>query len=580
MSKTSIAKTLYKYSPMYTILKVLECIIISFIGPLSMIFLKKFIDSIYIYDNTLRVHSNIILWFVLFCIILIINNNISFINNMIDIKLKEKVREKFLHNVLEKLTRIKYECFEDPDTYDILTRMGDNIDQKVIDCFFLGLSILTIMISMISYFVILVQVSMIYAIIFLVLIIIIVIFQFKSMNIMNDMLYSQSQDERKLEYYGELLSNKNSLYELTIFNSTSYIRNKLTTLSKKILSKRTRTTLKTKKYDLIVFIFTVLWLFISITGLINSYVTNGISKGLFISVITSLSMLMNLNEILSFYISDFVQTYSHIKYYKEFIELQEEDYIKSYEFKCENLKISFEDVSFKYPSSDKLILDNLSFSFNSNEKVSFVGENGSGKSTIVKLLCKLYEPTNGRILINDKDLSTISREDINKVYSVVFQDYFNYEFTLREDIALSNTAKISNNEEVLKVIKENFDTLDIKLDQNLGHIEKDGIDLSTGQWQQIAIARAYFKESKIIILDEPTASLDAKTEYNLYTTFTKILKNRGCLLISHRLASSKLCEKIFVISKGKIVEEGSHEELMVKEGLYKKMFTLQKKWYE
>lgn len=578
--KKSIVKTFYEYSPMFTSIKILESIIASLIGPLSVVFLRKFIDSISVYNNKLVLHSDIFLWFVLFCTILIINNNLNFINNFIDIKLKEKVRQRFLENIIQKCTRLKYEYFEDANTSNLLNRIGEHIDQEVIECFLLELNIITIIISMVSYFIILLEVSLIYSILFLILMIFIIFFQFKSMNIMNNMIYSQSKDERKLVYYSELLSNKNSLYELTIFNSSYYIRNKLTRLAHKILGERTKTTLRTKKYDVIVFLSTLIWLFISIIGLINSYVYNNISKGLFISVITSMSMLMNLNEVLAFYMSDFVQKNFHIKYYKEFMQLQEEKYIITNNFKDKKIKISFEGVSFKYPNSEKLILDNLSFSFFSDQRISFVGENGCGKSTIVKLMFKLYEPTSGRILINNENLSNISRKDLNKIYSVVFQDYYNYEFTLREDIALYNIDKINNDEEILRIIEEKFDRLDINLDQNLGHMEDDGIDLSTGQWQQIAIARAYFKDSKIIILDEPTSALDAKTEYNLYNTFTKVLKNRGCVLISHRLASSKLCERIFVISNGKIIEEGTHEELMTKKGVYKEMFTSQKQWYE
>lgn len=578
--KKSIVKTFYEYSPMFTSIKILESIIVSFIGPLSIVFLRKFIDSIGVYNNKLVLHSDIFLWFALFCAMLIINNNLNFANNLIDIKLKEKIRQRFLENVIQKCIRIKYEYFEDPKTNNLLTRIGEHIDEKVIECFLLELSIITTMISMVSYFIILLEVSLIYSIIFLMLMIFIVFFQFKSMNIMNNMLYSQSKDERKLEYYSELLSNKNSLYELTIFNSSEYIRNKLTRLAHKILGERTKTTLRTKKYDVIVSLATFTWLFMSIIGLINSYVSNNISKGLFIAVITSMSMLMNLNEVLAFYMSDFVQKYSHIKYYKEFMQLEEEKDITTNNFKSKKVKISFEGVSFRYPNSDKLILNNLSFSFFSDQRISFVGENGCGKSTIVKLMFKLYEPTSGRILINNEDLSNISRKELTKIYSVVFQDYYNYEFTFREDIALYNIDKINKDEEILQIIKEKFNGLGINLNQNLGHMEDDGIDLSTGQWQQIAIARAYFKDSKIIILDEPTSALDAKTEYNLYNTFTKVLKNRGCVLISHRLASSKLCERIFVISNGKIIEEGSHEELMTKKGVYKEMFTSQKQWYE
>jgi ABC-type multidrug transport system fused ATPase/permease subunit len=271
-------------------------------------------------------------------------------------------------------------------------------------------------------------------------------------------------------------------------------------------------------------------------------------------------------------------------YYEKFIALPEDDIFNTQIVADESLEnpcIVFEDVTFTYPGSTKVILQGVSFCIRPGELIALVGKNGAGKSTIVKLLSRLYAPDSGRILINNSDIKDLTTEQLRKVLSFVFQDYFNYDLTMRENVAFGNINRITDDAAILSTLQEIFtDSTFMDINQNLGKIEDDGVDLSGGQWQRVALARALFANSKFVVLDEPVAALDPIAESHMYQSFAETMQSKGCLMISHRLASARICDRILVIDAGRVVEEGSHEYLMKHKGLYQHMFNLQSKWYQ
>ena len=211
-----------------------------------------------------------------------------------------------------------------------------------------------------------------------------------------------------------------------------------------------------------------------------------------------------------------------------------------------------------------------------------MGGNGSGKTTIIKLLCGLYQPTSGRILFDDCDLKNLSSSEIGKVIKVVFQDFFQYEMTIRENIGFGNLDRISHDMELQNVLDAvHLEELKrLGLDTPLGKLEPAGIDLSRGQWQRLAVSRIFLNDTGFAVLDEPTASVDPVSEYNMYRLFYSLLKSRGSLMISHRLASAKMADHILVLKNGTIAEQGNHTELMEKQGFYYKLFCKQAEWYQ
>lgn len=248
--------------------------------------------------------------------------------------------------------------------------------------------------------------------------------------------------------------------------------------------------------------------------------------------------------------------------------------------------IEFQNVSFHYPGSEKDIIKNCSFKISSDETVGLVGLNGSGKSTIVKLLCRFYDPTEGRILMNGVDLKDYDITALRKMFGVLFQDYVRYSFTLRENIALSDIENIGNDEKIIEACRfsrstDFMDGWEEGIDEELTHrFEEHGKELSGGQWQRVSLARTYFKNAPIIILDEPSAALDPVAENEIFQDFQRISKDKSAVLITHRLSSIRPVDKILVLENGRIIEQGSHAELMDARGRYAYLFHLQAEKYE
>lgn len=244
----------------------------------------------------------------------------------------------------------------------------------------------------------------------------------------------------------------------------------------------------------------------------------------------------------------------------------------------------FENVSFKYPNSEKWALRNLSFTLNTGEKLALVGENGAGKTTIVKLLTHLYEPTEGRILLDGVDLCDYDPEDLRGEIGVIFQDYFRYAFTVSENIAVGNIIERENHPLIEDAAKKSLadeviSGLPKKYEQMLGKRFTEGVDLSGGQWQKLALARAYMRDAQLIVLDEPTASLDARAEHEVFLRFAELIKGKTGVLISHRFSTVRMADRILFLENGQLLELGSHEQLVEQGGKYAELFRLQAKGY-
>lgn len=247
-------------------------------------------------------------------------------------------------------------------------------------------------------------------------------------------------------------------------------------------------------------------------------------------------------------------------------------------------KIEFKNVSFKYAGSDIYSLKNLSIVLEPGKKYSIVGENGAGKTTFVKLLTRMYDPTEGEILINGVNIKDIDYNDYMEVFSVIFQDYKLFSMSLKENIAL-NKSEEAVEQEVLEIIrKSGLEGKVQKLRKGLDSIvfknfDDEGFEPSGGEGQKIALARALFKNAPIVILDEPTAALDPRAEYEIYKSFDKLVENKTAIYISHRLSSARFCDTILVFKDGELFELGNHEELINKAGLYKELYNMQAEFY-
>ncbi|BAZ34104.1 ABC-type multidrug transport system, ATPase and permease component [Cylindrospermum sp. NIES-4074] len=246
--------------------------------------------------------------------------------------------------------------------------------------------------------------------------------------------------------------------------------------------------------------------------------------------------------------------------------------------------IVFNHVSFQYPNSTRQALKDVSLTIRPGEAIALVGENGSGKTTLIKLLCRLYEPTSGSITIDNIDLRQFKIAALRREISVIFQDYFKYHLTAQENIWLGNIDLPPNDENISKAAygsgaHEVITSLPQGYDTMLGKLFDQGEELSIGQWQKIALARAFLRDSQVIVLDEPTSALDPKAEEEVFQKFHQLIKGQAAILISHRLSTVKMADRIYVMEHGRIIESGTHEELMQLGGTYAHLFETQAQHY-
>ncbi len=240
----------------------------------------------------------------------------------------------------------------------------------------------------------------------------------------------------------------------------------------------------------------------------------------------------------------------------------------------------FRNVSFAYPGTTRKVLKNFNFSIQPGERIALIGENGQGKTTVVKLITRLYDPTEGQILLDGIDLREYSLEDLHHEMGVIFQDFMRYEMTVKENIGVGHVEVLHTEEEIRAAAEKSLAAEVVKrlaggYDQMLGRRFVSGVDLSGGEWQRIALARAYLRDAQLLILDEPTAALDAKSEIEVFERFAELTTGKMALLISHRFSTVRMADRIVVLEGGRLVEEGTHQQLIALGGRYAEMFEMQ-----
>ncbi len=244
----------------------------------------------------------------------------------------------------------------------------------------------------------------------------------------------------------------------------------------------------------------------------------------------------------------------------------------------------FENVGFKYRGSENWVLKNISFHLKVGEKLALVGENGAGKTTLVKLLARLYEPSEGRILLDGVDIRDYKLDEYRDAIGVIFQDYVRFQLKVDENIAIGQIDEVTNRPKIetsahKSLANQVIERLPNQFDQVLGKRFSTGVELSGGEWQKIALARAYMRDAQLLILDEPTSALDARAEHEVFVRFAELIEGKSAVLISHRFSTVRMADRILFLEQGRLLELGSHEELLEKDGKYAELFHLQAQGY-
>lgn len=408
----------------------------------------------------------------------------------------------------------------------------------------------------------------------------------------NDQNYSlsrrQTPERRELDYLRYIGASDETAKEVKLFNLSRFLIDRFEQLSQKFYRDNKRLAVKRSIWGTAFSLFGTLGYYAAYVFIISKAIQGKISIGDLTFLAGSFRQLRALLDGVLSRFTVVSQGAVYLKDFFDFFEIRPKIVPSSKALPFPNpIKegFVFENVGFKYANSDNWANRNLNFTLQAGEKLALVGENGAGKTTLVKLLARLYDPTEGRILLDGYDLREYNLTELRKNVGVIFQDYIRYQMTVSQNIAVGNIEEKENKELIIQSAKKSLadglvQRLAGKYDQALGKRFNQGVELSGGEWQKIALARAYMKNAQLLILDEPTSALDARAEYEVFQRFAELTKEKTAVLISHRFSTVRMADRIVVLDKGKPVEIGSHEELLSKEGRYAELFNLQAMGYQ
>lgn len=576
-----ILSIIWKYSRLWGCMKLLNSVLTAIIVPVNTVLLQRIVNDILILLQENHFHFILNTHLVIFIAGVFSEVLLTGLDRYVEIRFDMQITDRLEKEIVRKYRKLDYSCYEDPQTYDSISRISQNPGEKIRMIFWKLCEMVRIIILLIGYLLIFQQASPLLVGIFLLFLPPILYENYKAGCLWYDLYSRQTADERKIAYYERLLTGKTSLAELKIYQATDYIEKLWKKQSSKLRKEKEETLIRVEKTLLRKSTFAALWYLCSGGFLLYGVITGRISVSMFLVLFqTILNIVDTVNGLL--------ETFGNFSR-----EIQEMSYLHSF-FALKNIperkgcidrpvrRIRFEHVCFSYPNAGTETLHDISFELDLSKSTAIVGENGSGKTTIIKLLCGLYQPTSGRILFDEYDIRNLNNGEIGKAIKVVFQDFFQYELTIRENIGFGNLARISHDLELQEVLDAvHLEELKkLELDTSLGKLEHEGIDLSRGQWQRLAVGRIFLNDTGYAVLDEPTASVDPVSEYNMYQLFYLLLRSRGSLMISHRLASAKMADHILVLKNGTIAEQGNHTELMKNQELYHELFCRQAEWYQ
>ena len=399
---------------------------------------------------------------------------------------------------------------------------------------------------------------------------------------------SQTPERRELDYLRYLGASDETAKEIKLFNLSGFVIDRFKTLSDKFYHDNRKLSVKRSGWGTFFSVLGSVGYYAAYVFIILRTVSGVISVGDLTFLAGSFRQLRTLMESILTRFSAVSQGAIYLNDFLDFFEIKPKISIAQNALpfpKPIKKGFTFENVGFRYHNSDNWANRHLNFTLHPAEKLALVGENGAGKTTLVKLLARLYDPTEGRILLDGIDLKDYDLADLRLNIGVIFQDYLRYQMSLSQNIAVGNIAEINNKTLIKRAAQESLaDALAQKLpnqyEQWLGRRFNDGVELSGGEWQKVALARAYMKDAQLLILDEPTSALDARAEYEVFQRFAELTKGKSAVLISHRFSTARLADRILVLEKGQVLEIGSHQELLAKDGKYAELFQLQAAGYQ
>ncbi len=557
--------------------------IITGILPLVSLLLSQELINGLVRENSSK--KCILIVFISYILVSMISEIFSQLLSWLKNKFQYTLQYKLNYVVMKKSAELKMEDYENADVYNNLQKIVNELPYKPYQMFDSISIIISSFVTMLSSLFVLVSWNLAYALLLLFVPVLSLLYFLRIGQEEFEMIWGRAKEERKLWYLSHIMTHDFSFKEIHVFQIRDYLLSKYWNLSSKFMNQndsilKKKTAMNMCFEEVIQFIGAIV-----VGAAIFSAFAGRILVGNVMSYIKSVNLIQSNSQnivmsIYSIYSSNlYMQMLFDFLNYNGTLDPSDIDftnrrYKKNRVAKTTISSIEFRNVSFVYPSSSKYALKNVSFKIEKGERIALVGPNGSGKSTLIKLLLGLYEVSDGEILINGE-----KRTDCNQIIldnaSVIFQDFMKYELSLKENIAFGDISSIENEEKIkqtLNLVNVNFLGQEIDLGQQLGSWFDGGKELSQGQWQKIALARTFFKDSEIIILDEPNSALDTVAEKEIFNAFFKRATDKIGIYISHKLNPVRSATKVIVLRGGAVEGIGTHDELLKECKIYKALY--------
>jgi ATP-binding cassette subfamily B protein len=516
----------------------------------------------------------------------ILSDALSRFITLVDSLLGDKFTNHVSIRLMEHANSLDLVSFEDPVFYDKLERARRQTTTR--------LGMLAMLASMAQQF--LTLLTMISAVVFyspwLLLLLIgstipVFLGETKFAMLNYSILFRYTPERRELDYLRYLGASNESAKEVKIFGLGQYLINRAQALFGRFYNENASLAIRRALHGALIGLLPTSAYYGAYTYIVWRAIAGALSVGDLTLIVGAFSRARNIMETLVSNLANVAEQALFLKDLFEFFETKPSIASPAHPVPAPRPireGFVFSNVSFAYPDSDREILSGIDFRFDAGERIALVGENGAGKTTLIKLMARLYDPTGGRILLDGVDLRDYSVEDLRHEIGVIFQDYMRYDMLAVENIGVGRIEQLQEQERIVRSAEKSLaagviETLPRGYGQMLGRRFEGGTDLSTGQWQKMALARAYMRDAQILILDEPTASLDARAEFEVYQRFVELTSGKMAVLISHRFSTVRMADRIFVLADGKIVEQGSHQQLVALRGRYAELFEMQAAGY-
>lgn len=518
-----------------------------------------------------------------------VNNIISRVYNVILRISGQLVSNHIKLSIMHKAKTIDVSSYDSPDFYAKMENASREAGSRPIEMMRATFSIVSTIISAVSYIVILVAISPVAPLLIIAISIPSTIINFVYRRKHVDYMFRRSKDRRQMEYYSQTIVNKDLVKEVRIFDLSDELCDRYQTVFKRYFAGLKKLILSEAAWTLGASLLTT-----AVNCTLFIFLARGVYEGAY--EIGNYSLYTGALTSIASCVSSLISTTADIYEGTLFI-----NNVRTFMNEKPSIiptlnpprtvnrhmghKIQFENVSFRYPGTDRDVLKNINLEIDPGDTVVIVGLNGAGKTTLIKLLTRLYDPTEGRILLDGYDLKEYDLKQLYGIFGIIFQDFGKYAVNVGENIAFGQIDKEINHEAIKEAAKQSnasdfIEELPDKYDTPLMRFfEDNATELSIGQWQKVAIARAFYRDSDILVLDEPTASLDPMAEQEIFKQFEELRKDKTTFFVSHRLSSATTADKIIVIEHGQILEIGTHNELMNKKGRYHELFSTQAKRY-